>query len=413
MAGKSEKLTFTGASGEALAARLDLPDGEAKAYALFAHCFTCTKDIFAAARIAGGLAAQGIAVLRFDFTGLGHSEGEFANTNFSSNVGDLVRAADHLRETRQAPKLLIGHSLGGAAVLAAAAKVPEAMAVATIGAPADPGHVAHNFALHKEEIEKTGEAEVVLAGRTFRIQKQFLEDISQHNLEEAIGHLRKALLVFHAPRDATVGIDNAGRIFAAAKHPKSFVSLDDADHLLTRRADAAYVADVLAAWAGRYLGGGQAATDSNLTAKPGTVSVQEAGEGPFTQRIFAGNHSLRADEPKDVGGLDSGPGPYDLLLAGLGACTSMTLRMYADRKGWPLDRVSVSLAHDKIHAQDCADCETKAGRVDRIMRRLTVTGALDPDQRAKLLEIADKCPVHRTLTSEVSIVTEMAEDEDG
>jgi len=408
MAGSSEKLTFTGVGGETLAARLDIPDGEVKAYALFAHCFTCTKDIFAAARIAGGLAAQGIAVLRFDFTGLGHSKGEFANTNFSSNVGDLVRAADHLRETRQAPKLLIGHSLGGAAVLAAAAQVPEAVAVATIGAPADPGHVAHNFALHKDEIEQTGEAEVVLAGRTFRIQKQFLDDISQHNLEEAIGQLRKALLVFHAPRDATVGVDNAGRIFAAAKHPKSFVSLDDADHLLTRRADAAYVADVLAAWAGRYLGGSQAVAEGKLTAKPGTVVVQEAGEGPFAQRIAAGSHALRADEPRDFGGLDSGPGPYDLLLAGLGACTSMTLRMFANRKGWPLEQVTVSLAHDKIHAQDCAECETKAGRIDRITRQLTVTGALDADQRAKLLEIADKCPVHRTLTSEVSIVTEMA-----
>jgi len=408
MTGTSEKLTFTGAGGETLAARLDLPNGEVRAYALFAHCFTCTKDIFAAARIAGGLAAQGIAVLRFDFTGLGHSEGEFANTNFSSNIADLVCAADHLRETRQAPKLLIGHSLGGAAVLAAAARVPEAVGVATIGAPADPEHVAHNFAPHKAEIERAGEAEVTLAGRTFRIQKQFLDDISQHNLEEAIRHLRKALLVFHAPRDAIVGIDNAGRIFAAAKHPKSFVSLDDADHLLSRRADAAYVADVLAAWAGRYIGGGITVAQKALAAAPGTVVVQETGEGPFAQRIAAGRHALRADEPADFGGLDSGPGPYDLLLAGLGACTSMTLRMYANRKGWPLDQVSVTLAHEKIHARDCADCETKVGRIDRITRQLSMAGDLDTVQRAKLLEIADKCPVHRTLNSAVSIVTEMA-----
>lgn len=408
MAGTTEKLTFTGAGGETLAARLDLPGGEVRAYALFAHCFTCTKDIFAATRIAGGLAAQSIAVLRFDFTGLGHSEGEFANTNFSSNIADLVRAADHLRATRQAPKLLIGHSLGGAAVLAAAAQVPEAVAVATIGAPADPEHVAHNFAPHKAEIERAGEAEVVLAGRTFRIQKQFLDDISGHNLEEAVRRLGKALLVFHAPRDETVGIENAGHIFAAAKHPKSFVSLDDANHLLTRRADAAYVADVLAAWAGRYLGGGQT-TVRPLAAEPGTVVVQEAGEGPFAQRIAAGRHSLRADEPVDFGGLDSGPGPYDLLLAGLGACTSMTVRMYANRKKWPLDQVSVTLAHDRIHAADCADCETKDGRIDRITRQLTLNGDLDPNQRVKLLEIADKCPVHRTLASEVSIVTELAE----
>ena len=413
MAGTSEKFTFTGSSGETLAARLDLPAGEVRAYALFAHCFTCSKDIFAAARIAGGLAAQGVAVLRFDFTGLGHSEGEFANTNFSSNVGDLVSAADYLRETRQAPKLLIGHSLGGAAVLAVAAQIPEAAAVATIGAPADPLHVAQHFAQHKAEIERAGEAEVTLAGRTFRIRKQFLDDISQHNLEEAIRHLRKALLVFHAPRDETVGIDNAGRIFAAARHPKSFVSLDDADHLLSRRADAAYVADVLAAWAGRYLGGGSGvdAGDARpFAAEPGTVVVQETGEGPFAQRIAAGRHTLRADEPEDVGGRDSGPGPYDLLLAALGACTSMTLRMYADRKAWPLERVTVTLAHDKIHAQDCADCETREGRIDRITRQLAIAGALSPEQRAKLLEIADKCPVHRTLTGEVSIVTEIAEE---
>jgi uncharacterized OsmC-like protein/pimeloyl-ACP methyl ester carboxylesterase len=412
MAGTSEKLTFTGAGGATLAARLDLPSGEVRAYALFAHCFTCTKDIFAAARIAGGLAARGIAVLRFDFTGLGHSEGEFANTNFSSNIADLVCAAGHLRETRQAPKLLIGHSLGGAAILAAAAQVPEAVGVATIGAPADPEHVAHNFAPHKAEIERDGEAEVTLAGRKFRIQKQFLDDISQHNLEEAIRRLRKALLVFHAPKDSIVGIENAGRIFAAAKHPKSFVSLDDADHLLSRHADAAYVADVLAAWAGRYLGEGvtvASVDDSAMSTMPGTVVVQETGEGPYGQRIAAGRHAFRADEPVDFGGLDSGPGPYDLLLAGLGACTTMTLRMYANRKGWPLDQVSVTLAHDRIHAQDCADCHTKIGRIDRITRQIAIAGALDADQRRKLLEIADKCPVHRTLTGEVSIVTQMAE----
>jgi len=411
MAVRSEKLTFAGTGGSALAARLDLPAGEARGVALFAHCFTCTKDIFAAARIAAGLAEQGIAVLRFDFTGLGHSEGEFANTNFSSNVDDLVHAADYLRQTRQAPRLLIGHSLGGAAVLAAAARVPEAVAVATIGAPADPGHVGHLIAPAKAEIERHGEAEVVLAGRPFRIQKQFLEDISQHNLEQAIRGLRKALLVFHAPRDEVVGITNAGRIFAAAKHPKSFVSLDDADHLLSRKADAMYVANVLAAWAARYLDGAATAGKAAApAAAPGTVVVQEAGTGRFAQHIAAGRHALRADEPLDFGGDDSGPGPYDLLLAGLGACTSMTLRLYAERKGWPLQRVSVTLAHEKIHAQDCADCETKEGRVDRITRRLALSGDLDAEQRAKLLEIADKCPVHRTLTGEVRIVTVLAQE---
>ncbi len=406
MAVKTEKLTFTGAGGEALAARLDLPAGAPAAYALFAHCFTCSKDIFAAQRIAAGLAERDIAVLRFDFTGLGHSEGEFANTNFSSNVADLVKAADHLRATRAAPKLLVGHSLGGAAMLAAAARVPEAVAVATIGAPADPGHVAHLFRDAAPEIEAKGEAVVELAGRSFRIKKQFLDDISGHNLDAAIGGLGKALLVFHAPRDATVGIENAGHIFGAAKHPKSFVSLDGADHLLSRKADAVYVARVLAAWAGRYLGVEDARPA--LAAAPGAVVVRETGAGRFAQEIAAGPHALRADEPVEYGGDDSGPGPYDLLLAALGACTSMTVRMYAERKGWPLERVSVTLSHDKIHAEDCAECETREGRVDRIVRRLALAGDLDGAQRARLFEIADKCPVHRTLASEVSIVTEAA-----
>ncbi len=398
----SEKLSFAGTGGQELAARLEKPRGRSHAVALFAHCFTCTKDIFAAARIAAGLASRGIAVLRFDFTGLGHSEGEFANTNFSSNVDDLVAAADHLRSLGTAPKIVIGHSLGGAAVLAAAGRIPEAVAVATIGAPADPAHVQHLFQAARPEIEAKGEAEVLLAGRPFTIKKQFLEDIEATRLEAAIGDLRKALLVFHAPRDATVGIENAGRIFGAAKHPKSFVSLDDADHLLTRRQDANYVAEVLAAWAGRYLGLAQA---EPLKAATGTVVVQEAGEGRFAQHVAAGPHQLRADEPLSVGGEDSGPGPYDLVMAGLGACTSMTLRLYAERKGWPLERVTVTLSHDKIHAEDCADCETKSGRLDRIDRRLLVEGALDDEQRARLLEIADKCPVHRTLESEVVVTT--------
>jgi putative redox protein len=405
---KSEKVEFTGSQGDRLAARLELPvAGKPRAYALFAHCFTCTKDIFAAQRIAAGLAEAGIAVLRFDFTGLGHSEGEFANTNFSSNVGDLVKAADFLRESYEAPKIVIGHSLGGAAVLAAAPQVPEAVAVATIGAPAEPAHVQHLFQAARPEIEAKGEAEVLLAGRPFRIQKQFLDDIEGQRLAETVGTMKKALLVFHGPRDETVGIENAGKIFVAAKHPKSFISLDDADHLLSRRSDAIYVATVLAAWATRYLGesAGEAA---GPRAESGTVVVQETGEGRFTQRIAAGPHRLRADEPPEVGGDDSGPGPYDLVLAGLGACTSMTLRMYAGRKNWPLERVTVTLRHDKIHAQDCADCETREGRIDHIERRLQVEGPLDQAQRAKLLEIADKCPVHRTLESEIKIETALA-----
>lgn len=405
MAPRSEKLSFPSADGTMLAGRLELPAGPPRAYALFAHCFTCTKDIFAASRIAASLAEAGIAVLRFDFTGLGHSEGEFANTNFSSNVADLLAAVAFLRTEREAPKILIGHSLGGAAILAAAPEVPEAVAVATVGAPADPAHVSHLFQAARPEIEAQGEAEVQLAGRPFRIKKQFLEDIESQKLEAAVGGLRKALLVFHAPRDETVGIENAGRIFAAARHPKSFISLDDADHLLSRKADARYVAEVLTAWVGRYLG---EVEPEPLAAAPGSVLVRETGEGRFAQAISAGGHRLRADEPLDFGGDDSGPGPYDLLLAGLGTCTSMTVRMYARRKGWPLERVSVVLRHDKIHATDCEDCETREGKLDRIERELSLTGPLDEAQRKQLLGIADRCPVHRTLNSEVLIRTELA-----
>ncbi len=398
---RSEKQSFTGESGAALAARLDFPSGEPRAYALFAHCFTCTKDILAASKISAGLAARGIATLRFDFTGLGHSDGEFANENFSSNVGDLIRAADFLREAHAAPSILIGHSLGGAAVLAAAGRIPEARAVATIGAPADPSHVTAHFTQARAEIEAKGEAEVLLAGRPFTIQKQFLDDIEGHKLEVEIAALRKALLVFHAPRDAIVGIDNASRIFLAAKHPKSFVSLDDADHLLSDPRDAAYVAEVLAAWAGRYLP--DASAQEAPRGEDGEVIVMEDGEGPFGQTILAGKHRLRADEPDSVGGLDSGPNPYDLLLASLGACTSMTLRIYARMKKLPLDKVTVRLRHDKIHAEDCADCETKEGKVDQIERWIHLDGDLDQAQRQRLLEIAEKCPVHRTLHSEIKV----------
>ncbi len=405
---RSEKITFAGSLGEPLAARLDLPDGAVRACALFAHCFTCSKDTLAAARIAGALAEQGIAVLRFDFTGLGGSGGDFANTDFSSNVGDLVKAADYLRTEHGAPALLIGHSLGGAAVLAAAGEIPEIKAVATIGAPADPAHVAHNFAAARPEIEAKGEAEVEIVGRKFRIRKGFLDDIEGQKLERAIGGLRRALLVFHAPKDTVVGIENAEQIYRAAKHPKSFVSLDDADHMLGRKADAAWVAEILSAWAARYVGGGAAAEAPVAALEDGLVVVEETGEGRFTQLVRAGRHVLTADEPRAVGGNDRGPGPYDYLLAGLGACTSMTVRMYAERKGWSLGRVAVHLRHDRIYAEDCADCETKEGKLDEITREIEIRGQLDDQQRQKLVEIADKCPVHRTLTTETKIRTRAA-----
>ncbi len=401
----SKLIRFPGTTGAMLAARLDLPAQPPIAYALFAHCFTCSKDMLAAARVSAALTARGFGVLRFDFTGLGGSEGDFADTNFSSNVGDLVAAAGWLRAQHQAPKVIIGHSLGGAAVLAAAPEIPETRAVATIGAPFDPAHVTHLLAPAVTEITAAGEAEVMLAGRTFRIKRQLLDDLDSQRSAERIARLGRALLIFHSPRDTTVDIENAARIFTAAKHPKSFVSLDTADHLLTRREDAEYVASVIAAWAGRYVGA-PAAPDPAVAARD-VVTVVETREGRFTQQISVGPHRLRADEPSGAGGLDSGPTPYDLLLAGLGACTSMTVRMYADQKQWPVDRVTVRLRHEKIHAADCAECETKDGKIDRIERDIVLEGALDDAQRARLLEIANRCPVHRTLHSEVLIPTRL------
>ncbi len=378
------------------------------AYALFAHCFTCGKDVLAAKRIATALAAKGIAVLRFDFTGLGSSEGDFANSTFTSNVADLVRAADHLRETRQAPAILIGHSLGGAAILAAAGQIPDAKAVVTIAAPSDPAHVTHLFKDRIEDIRQHGKVEVQLAGRPFHITSEFLDDIAEHSLMAKVTKLHKALLIMHSPTDDTVGIDNATQIFVAAKHPKSFVSLAGADHLLSGKRDAAYVADVISAWAERYVDLASpeqpAASDA-----PRKVVVSETRNGKFQQTVSVGPHRLVADEPLAAGGDDSGPGPYDYVLAGLGACTSMTMRMYADRKSLPLERVTVTLNHSKIHAADCAECETKVGMLDQIERVITIEGTLDAEQRAKLMEIADKCPVHRTLTSEIRIVTSAAD----
>ncbi len=400
---RTERFDFPNAKGEKLAAQLDLPLGEPTAFALFAHCFTCGKDILAAKRIAERLSMHGIATLRFDFTGLGASEGEFANTHFSSNIDDLVAAADHLRKLYGPPAILIGHSLGGAAVLAAAHRIEEARAVVTIAAPFDPEHVTGLFREHVDRIRAEGELEVRLAGRPFRIKREFLDDVAAQSLKERIGNLRKALLIFHSPVDELVGIDNASQIFLAAKHPKSFVSLDDADHLLSRKTDAAYVADLIAAWSDRYLD--QPESVAKAESDLGVVVVRETGAGLYQQEIMSGPHRFLADEPVRVGGQDTGPGPYDLLLAGLGACTSMTLRLYAERKDLPLARVTVRLTHDKIHAEDCAECETRNGTIDRIDRKITLEGDLSADQRKRLIEIADKCPVHRTLKSEIDIRT--------
>ncbi len=398
-----KKITFPGSLGESLAARLDLPPQLPRAYAVFAHCFTCSKDVFAASRVSAGLASHGIGVLRFDFTGLGHSDGEFANTNFTSNVADLLCAVDYLREHCEAPRILVGHSLGGAAVLSAGRHVPEADAIVTIGAPFEPAHVAHHFSRSLDEIRRKGSAEVRLGGRPFTVTQDFLDDIGKQKQETAIGSLGKALLVMHAPRDEIVGVSNAAEIFDAAKHPKSFVSLDNADHLLTSREDASYAAEVISAWSSRFVAGKDTVGPDS---EPGQVRVSETGMGKFVQRISAnGRHSLLADEPTDAGGDDVGPTPYDLLLAALGACSTMTMRLYAERKNLPLRHVEVTLSHERVHASDCQECETVEGIIERIKRIIRVEGNLDEASRASILKIADKCPVHRTLCSRVHIDT--------
>lgn len=401
----TERFTFTGHSGGQLAARLDMPEGPHLATALFAHCFTCSKDIPAARRIASRLANMGIAVLRFDFTGLGHSEGEFENTTFSSNVADLSLAAEALKARGMGPELLIGHSLGGAAIIAAAAKIPQARAVVTIGAPFDPDHVTHNFGASIEEIRENGVAEVQLGGRGIKIGSQFLEDVSANRLEDALKGLKKSLLVLHAPKDATVGVENATQIFIHAKHPKSFVTLCDADHLITREEDAEYTADVIAAWSSKYLDLKPPAPP--IGAPEDVLRVREADPEGFLQDIHLGHRfHTQADEPIAYGGTDKGMTPYGFLSAGLGACTSMTIRMYARRKKWSLTHVWVDVKHDAMHAQDANGGHSK---IDTFIREIHLEGNLDDAQRARLLEIADKCPVHKTLESSAEIETRLVD----
>lgn len=398
-------LSFQNANGESLSGRLDLPLGAVPdAYAIFAHCFTCSKHTKAVAAVSSALSRKGIAVLRFDFTGLGDSEGDFSDTTFSSNVADLITAAEYLEAHYAAPKILIGHSFGGTACLKAAGHLPGVKAVATIGSPFDPAHVRHLLGDARAAIEKSGEASVTLAGRPFRIKRQFLEDLDNADMLEVLPKLNRALLVLHSPVDEVVGIDNAAQIYRAARHPKSFISLDTADHMLGQPADAEYAGSVIAEWAARYIDAREKTADRPPSGEHRVVT--RIGRSRYRTEITAGGHSLVADEPADVGGTDSGPTPYDLLAAGLGACTAMTLRMYADHKGWPLEAVTVSLSHRKIHAKDCESCATESGSLDRIKRQIEVLGPLDADQRQRLMEIADRCPVHRTLYGEIDVVTE-------
>jgi uncharacterized OsmC-like protein/alpha/beta superfamily hydrolase len=399
---KTSRVTFKGSQGHQLAAKLDLPvDKKPLACALFAHCFTCSKDLQAVRNISLGLTQKGVAVLRFDFTGLGRSEGEFAETNFSSNVEDLIAAANYMSGELDAPQLLIGHSLGGAAVLMAGLKIDSVKAVVTIGAPAEPVHVKHLFKEKEEEIEKKGEATVNLGGRPFTIKRQFINDLKQAGKDLAKG-LKKALLVMHSPQDQTVGIENARLIYDAAMHPKSFITLDGADHLLSRKEDAVYAGGIIAAWGERYLD--LAEPEALQTEKQVAVRTSEEG---YTTEIRAGQHRLIADEPESVGGANLGPSPYGLLSAALGACTSMTLRMYADRKGWPLKEVTVHLSHTKDYPEDASHSGEKKSKIDVFEREIELEGDLNEEQRQRLLEIADRCPVHRTLHGDVEVETEL------
>jgi len=413
---RTSRYEFTNEDGQTLSGRLEEPASTPRAYAIFAHCFTCSSNVKAATYISRALRDRGFAVLRFDFTGLGNSEGDFSNTNFSSNVADLQAAAASLRETHEAPRLLIGHSLGGAAAMAAAGDLAEVNAVATIGAPSEPTYIMKLLTGQLERIEKHGEAEISLAGRTFTIKRQFIDDMQRRGVRERLRDLNAALLIYHSPVDSIVAIDNAREIYEAANHPKSFISLDEADHLVTDANDARFIADTLCAWAERYMPSegprdeDDGSEDEGLP--EGVVEVREAGP-LYAQQVRSGAHRLTADEPKKVGGRDAGPSPYEFLLAALGSCTSMTLRMYADRKGWPLERATVQLRHENVHADDSHACVEEGSKISRITREIALEGSLDESQREKLLEIADKCPVHRSLSNPAEIVTSSAEaDED-
>ena len=402
-----QKLYFKNPDGKRLAARLDLPlDEKPTAFAIFAHCFTCTKNLNAVVNIDRALSMNGIAILRFDFTGLGESEGDFSETNFSTNVADLIAASDFLKEAYEAPRLLIGHSLGGAAVIQAAEKIPSAEAVSTIAAPAQiHGLFPFIDGPRLEKLEKDGETAINISGRDFKIKKQFIEDLRQNRMEEAIRNLRRPLLIFHSPLDQVVSIDNAAKIFTAARHPKSFISLDKADHLLSNREDSLYVGSVLGAWVSKYLKISEKKYPQ-LDLSDNRV-VARTGKTGFRTKIIANGHSLVADEPISVGGANSGPTPYDLLVSALGACTGMTLRMYADHKKLPLDAIIVRLRHQKIHAEDCQDCEDPKSKIDFIEREIELQGDLDQPAKQKMLEIANRCPVHRTLESRSRIASKL------
>lgn len=401
---RSESVKFLNKEGIRLTGKLELPvDGKANNFAIFAHCFTCSKDLKAVRNITLALAQKGFGVLRFDFTGLGQSDGDFADTNFSSNVNDLAAAANFLEENYQAPSLLIGHSFGGTAVLMAASQLPSIKAIATIGSPCDPSHVLHLLSKDIDEIKKEGKATVKLAGRDFNIKSQFIEDLQNRGMHKILSEMRgKALLVMHSPQDDTVGVQNARNIYESAHHPKSFISLDGADHLLSRSKDSQYVGKVIAGWVERYL-----PSPEKKKLKTDAQVVARLNEGPFLTEILAGDHHLIADEPLDVGGSDLGPSPYELLSSGLAACTVMTIKMYVARKGWPMEEVKVHVSYDNKYIEDCEDCERGDRKIGMFSRRIELAGNLDEKQRQRILAIANKCPVHKTLEQGVTIETSL------
>jgi uncharacterized OsmC-like protein/esterase/lipase len=403
---RSQKVNFSNNRGETLAASLEFPINQhPSVFALFAHCFTCSKNLKAVRNISRALTQSGIGVLRFDFTGLGESEGDFADTNFSSNIEDLLQAAIYLKENHQAPAILIGHSLGGAAVIAAATHLNSVKAVAAIAAPYDPEHVTHLLSSNLDEIENQGIAEVNIGGRSFTVKRQFLEDIREKNLTEKLQNFgKRALMIMHSPQDRIVAVENAARIYHAARHPKSFISLDSADHLLSDPQDSLYAGEVIASWVRRYID-----MPEKEVLKSKKEVVARLGNEGFTTDIAARRHSLTADEPEKSGGNDFGPSPYELLSAGLGACTAMTLQMYARRKDWELKEVRVHLKQYKDYIEDCKNMDDPQSRIDHFDRLIELEGNLSDEQRQRLLEIAEKCPVHKTLTADIVIKTELEE----
>ena len=402
---KIEKLTFKNKEGKALSARIEFPvEDKPLAYALFAHCFTCGKDLIASRNISRTLTSKGIAVMLFDFTGLGASEGDFESSDFSGNISDIYAASDFLKENYKAPEIIIGHSLGGAAVLFAAAQLESIKAVVTIAAPFDPYHLTKMLSKDLDKIQEEGKAEVFIGGRPFTINQSFIDDLKAHNAEETARDLRKPLLILHSPQDETVSIENAAKIYTAAHHPKSFISLDGANHLLSNKRDSEYVGNIIAGWVRRYINA-EEKQEKSIQSKS-KVAVLTSDES-YTTQIKAGKHHLLADEPEDVGGDDRGPTPYDLMSSALGACTSMTLQMYAKRKKWDLKEVIVHLNHDKDYAEDCVNSEKSGAKIDQFERRIELKGDLDDGQKQKLLEIADKCPVHKTLHSDVKVITSL------